>query len=111
MAELEVAEDVTEEIAEPGHVLVLGDKSFVCADNLPMTWIIRHMDKDWVSYVNVFLTKVVSEDDLNDMWEAFEATDEEEALEAVNALVRSYSERPTARPARSPRGSKNAKRK
>lgn len=102
---------VTEEDVEPiegdtsKHVLVLGDSVFACADKLPITTIVRYANSGLGSMHHV-LVRLVSPEDHERMWDAFEALDEDEAMAAYSELIASYSDRPTRRASSSRGGSK-----
>jgi hypothetical protein len=95
---------------EPEHLLILGDEEFVCGDKLPISTLIRYADNDLLGLHHI-LVKLVDEEDHERMWDAFEDMDTDDVVGAIGALIESYSERPTARPAPSRGGSKNTRRK
>lgn len=95
---------------EPMHVLVLGDEDFICSDKLPRSYFIRYADNPAVMYQQ-FLLKLVDPDDQDRLWDAFEEIGNDAALDAVNKLVDTYTERPTERSSRSARGSQKTGRK
>lgn len=104
-------ETKTEQVEEPAHVLVLGEQSFVCTDELSFGWILRHADDDLPVYLHHLLVKVIDPDELDDAWDALDDVSTEDALEAINALVESYAGERQGKPQRSASGSKRTKRK
>ncbi len=96
--------------SEPMHVLVLGEEKFVCGDKLPRSYFIRYADNPAVMYQQMLL-KLVPDDDQDRMWDAFEELGNDAALDAVNALVDTYTDRPTERSSSSRRGSQSTKRR
>jgi hypothetical protein len=92
------------------HVLVLGDEVFTCADKLPIRTLVRYADGG-LEQIHHILVKLVHEDDTERMWDAFEGMpDDDAAMEAINKLIETYSERPTERPSPSRSGSKTTRR-
>lgn len=93
------------------HVLVLGEEEFVCADKFPNTLFVRYAEND-VMFINKMLTRLVDPVDHERMWDAYEALEtDDERLEALAAVIRTYGDRPTERPERSARGSQTGKRR
>jgi hypothetical protein len=105
-------EDVlTPEPIESEHILVLGDESFACADKLPTRTLIRYASGG-IDQIHHILVKLVDEEDVERMWDAFEAMESDDAaMDAISALIETYAERPTSRPSSSRTGSKTTKRK
>ncbi len=95
--------------AEPKHVLVVGDKEFVCGNQLPLSTLIRYANDGLLSMHHI-LARLVPEDQHEEMWDAFETLDEDEVGEAISRLVESYSDRPTQRPNSSSPRSKRTRR-
>jgi hypothetical protein len=92
------------------HVLVLGDEVFTCADKLPIRTLVRYADGG-LEQIHFILVKLVHPDDVERMWDAFEnMPDDDAAMDSINKLIETYSDRPTERPAPSRRGSKSTRR-
>lgn len=112
VAKIEPDDDaITPEPLESEHVLVLGNEEFVCADRLPIRTLVRYASGG-LEQIHHILVKLVDPDDVERMWDAFEAMpDDDAAMAAINALIETYSERPTERPTSSRRGSGSTRRK
>ena len=90
-------------------MLVLGTESFECADELPVRTLIRYASGG-LEQTHFILKKLVRDEDLDRMWDSFEAMPSDDAVwEAIGKLFESYSDRPTARPSPSELGSSNAR--
>lgn len=93
------------------HVLVLGDEVFTCAESLPIRTLVRYADGG-LEQIHHILVKLVQPDDVERMWDAFEdMPDDDAAMASINALIETYSARPTERPSPSRRGSGTTRRK
>jgi hypothetical protein len=92
------------------HVLVLGGEAFTCADRLPLATLIRYADNDLLGLHHI-LVKLVDPLQHERMWDAFEALGEEDALEAIQKLIASYTGRPTEQDSPSRAGSTSTARK
>jgi hypothetical protein len=114
VAKLETPDDSEALVPEPiesEHILTLGDETFECADKLPIRTLVRYADGG-LEQIHHILVKLVHEDDVERMWDAFEEMpDDDAAMESINQLISSYADRPTERPSPSRRGSGTTRRK
>ena len=102
---------LTPEPIESEHILVLGNEEFACADQLPTRTLIRYANGG-IDQIHHILVKLVEEEDVERMWDAFEAMESDDAaMDAISLLIETYAETPTKRPASSRSGSKTTKRK
>jgi hypothetical protein len=94
---------------ENPHVLVLGDAVFSCVEELPVRTLVRYASGGF-EQTHHLLVKLIHPDDLDRMWDAWEAmADNEAAFAALGEAISTYSERPTDRPSPSRSGSKHTK--
>ena len=95
-----------------GHVLVLGDHVFSCAEHMPFGTLLKYADNDAdIVTMHHILTKLVHPDQHDEMWDAFDEVGMEVGGEAISKVMASYMARPTEPDSPSSGGSKPTKQK
>jgi len=78
-------------------VLVVGGKTFICkTGKLPFGTMLKYAETDMdLLAIRRLLTKVLSDDDLDALWDVFDDVGVSEASDAIAKMVSDFSERPT----------------
>lgn len=81
-------------------VLKVGDHEFTCkSDRLPFGTLLKYAESDIeLPAVRAIIVKLIHEDDLDALWDAFDEVGMEAASEAIQSLLGDIAERPTKRP-------------
>lgn len=94
-----MTEKTTKEDEGAAHALVLGGKSFKCANKMPFGQMLATAPSNVGGYETLsrLIRKVVRTEDIEDVWDAFDEVGEDEGLKATSALWASYQpSRPTS---------------
>jgi hypothetical protein len=80
--------------------LTIGENKFICrTDKLPFGTMLKYADDDMdLLAVRRLLVKVLSEDDLDGVWDAFDEVGVDDATEAIKLLIEQFTARPTQKP-------------
>lgn len=89
------------------HELVLGAHSFPCAPRMPLGTLLKYAAGDLGSLevTHHLLVKLVRVEDMDAVWDACDELEPEAVMEAIGALLGSYTATPTEPGSSSPSGS------
>jgi hypothetical protein len=81
-------------------VLQAGGKTFICTtDKLPFGTLLKYAESDLdLLAIRRLLVKVLSEDDLDAVWDVFDEVGVNDASESIRLMIAEFTERPTKKP-------------